>query len=234
MIRMITITVVNGAANNLSFFFYVGPAQYTSAGNIYAQSLISATVAPSTSGGDFTLQIPFDYYAASQQVVSSIGVQPKPSAIQGISLSTTSGATNDSTQMSINPLGLAPPTPNSNVPAGAFRVAVPVYDSDSQNYNVGTGLKSQSGVVILTSYILANPNTNIDVTPSTTFCVAIGNYGPGQQITPSQITNYGACNASSNSAFNVTYQSNGTFVVQSFASDINTRRDSRSGRVVKF
>jgi hypothetical protein len=99
-----------------------------------------------------------------------------------------------------NPIALTPPVFNSNVPVGAFRIVVPSYDSNSETYYVGTGLQSQSGLVILTTYIVANPNTQVDVTPTTTFYVAIGNYKTGQQI-PSQISSYGKCDTSAKRAF---------------------------------
>ena len=205
MSKTIYINVINAHPSTQSFFFYVGQAQYCPVSSgIYAQSLASETVAPS---GNASLKIPFDYYAAAQSVDST---QSMSSAIRQISLSQ-----NDSTAMSTNPLALTPPVFNSNVPAGAFRIVVPSYDSNSETYYVGTGLQSQSGLVILTSYIVANPNTQVNVTPTKTFYVAIGDYKTGQQI-PSQVSNYGKCDASAKSAFKVTYKPDGTFAVESF------------------
>jgi hypothetical protein len=155
MVRLITINVVNATQSNKAFFFYLGQAQYSVSGPTYSQSLTTATVAPLNFGGSFTLQIPFDYCAAAQKV----GVNEfRQSAIQPIALSAGSSSVKDSTQMSINPVALAPPVPNGSVPVGAFEIVVPSYDSNSQNYYVGTGLQSQSGLVVLTSYILATPS----------------------------------------------------------------------------
>jgi hypothetical protein len=213
MVDLITITVVNATQSNKSFFFYMGQAQYIVSGLPGAQSLTTATVAPLTSGGSFTLQLPFAYCAAAQKVS---GGEYLYSAIQQIALSAGSASVNDSTQMSINPIALAPPMPNSSVPVGAFEIVVPSYDSNSQNYYVGTGLKSQSGLVVLTSYILASPASSVAVTPSRSFYVALGTYAAGQTI-PSQIPSYGRCDASASSNFKVTYNPDGTFTVESFA-----------------
>jgi hypothetical protein len=212
MPRTITIIVVNATGVTQSFFFYAGPAQYNVSGGIYTQSLKSATVAPSTLGSNFAFQIPFDYYAA----VQSSDTQSKSSAIQQISLSNTLSKAKTSTAMSTDPIALTPPVFDGNVPAGAFRIVVPIYDSNFENYYVGTGLKSQSGLVILTSYIRADPNTYVDVTPTTTFYVAVGNYGAGRQIDRSQVSSHGECDASARSVFSVTYNHNGTFDVQSY------------------
>ena len=213
MVDLITINVVNATQSNKAFFFYVGQAQYSVSGVPGAQSLTTTTVAPSTSGGSFTLQLPFDNYAAAQKVG---GGESRQSAIQQIALSTGSSGVNDSTQMSVNPIALAPPVSNSSVPVGAFEIVVPSYNSNSQNYYVGTGLRSQSGLVVLTSYVLATPATSVNVTPSTSIYVALGTYAAGQTI-PSQIPSSGRCDTSVASNFNVTYNPDGTFTVRPFA-----------------
>jgi hypothetical protein len=81
--------------------------------------------------------------------------------------------------MSVNPLGLSVATSNSNVQPGAFRVITPTFDPNFKKYNAGSALKTVSGGVILSNFVTAQPNVNLDCQPVLKFYVQVGDYVAG-------------------------------------------------------
>jgi hypothetical protein len=123
--------------------------------------------------------------------------------------------------MTVSPsLGLSVPGSSTpGPPAGSFRIAVPIFDPVIGNYNAGLAVQSITGQTILSSFVTAQPNGNLDCQPAGVFYVAIGSYAAGTVIDFAQASaNAGRCDTTPGyTTFNVTYNANGTFAVQPFA-----------------
>lgn len=221
---IITINVQNNSPSTQSFMYFMEPVTVATT-TAYSNSLGTGTVGNyAQTGTILTFQLDFGYFAGVQQAssVPQYGMQSGYySACQPISLSDGQPDEKCATTMSLDPLSLSPAVYTQNVKNGSFRITTPGYDSATRIYNAGTGLRTSSGGVVLPSFIVASPLTNIDVTPSRTFFVAIGSAATGVVIAPANVTNNAACNATAYNSFLVKYDATGAFTVSSYIDPTN-------------
>lgn len=222
MSTLIQINVTNNSSGLQNFFFFQQPAVYVGGSEVYSNSLLSTSILPSAQGGSsYTFLLNLQYYAGVQQQVNppQIG-QPSgySSAIQPIGLTPASGGTptNNATNMIVSPaLGLTPPTSVAGVQPGAFRIITPTFNPILTPYNAGSAVKLPNGSVVLSNFVSANPNTNLDCQPVLKFYVQTGQYTSGtvMNFTTSSV-NAALCDATSGyTTFNVTYNVDGTWTV---------------------
>ncbi len=181
MSTLLKINVVNNLPANQNIFIFQAPAIYSGGAQVYTNSLYMQQLAPANLGASLTFQANLQFYAGVQQAATQTPVVGQvsgyESAIQPIDLTSASNTpTNNATSMSL-PLGLNSPTYETGVQAGAFRIITPVYNSVA-SYNAGSAL-SANGTTMLSSFVTAQPNQNIDCQPILKFYVATGSYTPG-------------------------------------------------------
>jgi len=181
MSTLLTINVTNLESAAQNIFFFQQPAIYTGGAQVYSNSLFSQLLGNyDQTGTILTFQVNMQFYAGIQQAHSTPKVGHSSgysSASRPIDLAPASGTANDWTTASVNPLGLTPPTSGSGVEPGAFRITTPVYDPPAI-YNVGSAVNVNGGIV-LSNFVIADPNSNTDCQPILTYYVATGNYTPG-------------------------------------------------------
>jgi hypothetical protein len=216
MSTLLTINVRNFAPQAQSFYFFQEPAKYTGAGQVYSNSLYHAYLGSyNDTGAILTFRVNLQFYAGIQQTNQMPAVGQSSgylSASRPIELTKASGApTNNSTMASVNPVGLAPATYTQAVQNGAFRITTPVYDLGN-SYNVGSAVEVQGGIV-LSNFVLANPNSNTDCQPILKFYVQTGQYTPGTVMNFTQSSVSAAvCDFTEGAAFiNADLQSNGVW-----------------------
>jgi len=207
------------------FFFFQAPAVYSGGSTVYSNSIYSSTLAPSSLGAQLTFEFNQQYYAGVQTAnansTPAIGqASGSTIAVQPIDLAPATGgtATNDSTTMSVSPLGLTSPVANSGVVAGNYMITTPTFDSNLYQYNAGLAVQSGNGYV-LSNYISALPNQDIQCQPVVNFYVTTGSYTAGTVIDfTTASTNSALCDASTGFlTFNVVYTSSGTWIVTASA-----------------
>jgi len=181
MSTLLTINVKNLESASQGFYFFQQPAIYTGGGQVYSNSLFAESLGNyGDSGSILTFQVNLQYYAGIQeahgtpQVGQSSGYS---SASRAVDLAPASGTANDCTTASVSPLGLSQPTAATGVQPGAFRIITPVYNPPAV-YNVGSAVEANGGIV-LSNFVVANPNSNTDCQPILKYYVQTGNYTPG-------------------------------------------------------
>lgn len=181
MSTLLTINLKNLESATQNFYFFQQPAIYTGGAEVYSNSLWSASLANyGTSGGILTFQVDLQFYAGIQQAHGQPTVGQSSgfaSAIQSVDLAPPTGTADDWTTASVDPLGLTPATAGAGVQPGAFRITTPVYEPPAI-YNVGSMVAANGGVV-LSNFVVANPNSNTDCQPVLIYYVQTGDYTPG-------------------------------------------------------
>ncbi|MGH8761662.1 MAG: hypothetical protein ACREUR_00330 [Nitrosospira sp.] len=226
MSTLFTINIQNNSSAFQNFYVFQQPAIYVGGPQVYTNSLWSQGVLPSSEGGSSaTFMMLQQFYAGVQQQINLPavgGVSGYSSAIQAIGLTPAAGGspTNNTTSMIISPaLGLTPPVNTTGPQAGSFRIITPAFNPTVTPYNAGSASQSPSGAVILSNFVVAQPNQNIDCQPVLQFYVQTGTYTPGMVINFSTSSvNAALCNATTGFvSFNVSYNIDGTWSVTSSA-----------------
>ena len=226
MATTITINVRNNSSLLQNFFFFQQPAVYVGGQEVYTNSLYAQPVLPyASSGAVLTFSVVLQYYAGVQQQVAPPQVgQPSGqlAASQPIGLTPATGGapTNNTTAMTVTPsLGLSIPVSTTGPQAGSFRIVSPVYNPVLAAYNAGSAVNTLTGGIILSNFVTAQPNSNIDCQPIIKFYVQTGTYTAGtvMNFTSSSVT-AAVCDATPGySSFNVLYNADGTWTVTPFA-----------------
>ena len=226
MAAPITINVTNGSNTLQNFFFFQQPAQYSATTPVYSNSLYTAPLLPASSSGAVLSFTPIlQPYAGVQQQTQPPQVGQLAgllAARQSIAVAVAGGApANDTTTMTVSPsLGLSVPVPSTpGPPAGSFRTVVPTFNPVLANYNAGLAVQSISGQIILSSFVTAQPTSNLDCQPVPVFYVATGSYSAGTVIEfADSSANAARCDTTPGyTTFNVTYNADGTWNVQRLA-----------------
>ncbi len=225
MSTLLTINVTNGQENANNFFFFQKPAAYVRASKVYSNSLYNRILGPSSQGGQITFKSNSQFYAVVQETSSGapeVGqISGYESTIQQIDVAAQNNQPQnaDWTTMSwdntFKEVGLSKPVNNVQVPAGNFRITTATFTSPPDYFNAGSGCTVNGGIV-LSNFVCATSQTNLDCQPVLIFYVQIGSYPPSAVIN----FNYSAVNAAmcdfTNGATtaNVTYHPDGTWDVQ--------------------
>lgn len=233
MSTLIKINVTNNSNSLQNLFFFQQPASYTGGPNVYSNSIQSTSLEPyATSGSVYTFLINLQFYAGVQERYTPpvIGEQSGyTSAIQAIDLAPAAGGTptNNKTIMVIKPLGLSTPINDPAVQPGAFRIVSPIFDPNLSALNAGSAVKLANGSVVLSNFVTAAPNTNLDCQPVLKFYVQTGNYTAGtvMNFTASSAT-AALCDATAGyTTFNVSYQNDGSWKVTPSVSKFALKAD---------
>ncbi|ATQ43230.1 hypothetical protein [Caulobacter mirabilis] len=218
MSTFLTINVTNNTSSRQDFYFFQQPAVLTGGSQVYSNSLYTHPLQPyQASGMVLTFQVSQQPYAAIQQAADWPQVG-RPSgfamAARPIDLTPPSGSANDWTTASVQPLGLSQPMPGRGQRPGSFRITIPSYQP-TQIYNIGQAVQVQNAP-ILSSFIIANPNTNTDCMPAAKFYVQAGAFTPGTIINfPSSSVDAAFCDFTGGARMiNVTHNPDGTWTVR--------------------
>ena len=217
-----TITVQNKSPNPQGLYFFQKPAIYTGGAEVFSNAIGFENI-PGYKGGVIA-QVKFilmeQYYAGAQTQTAppQVGVaQTSAIAAAEIDITKASGSSDNMTKMSIdnNMLALTPASYDAGGQKGAFRIVTPIFDPNLKKYNVGLAAVMGNGQVVLSNFITAPPNSNVDAQPIVTFYVNTGNYTPGTVINfTSSSVDAAKCDATTgHTDFLVTYEANGTWTV---------------------
>ena len=225
MATTITINVTNNSPSLQNFFFFQQPAHYSGGAQVYTNSLYTAPLLPnSTSGAVLSFMPTLQPYAGAQQRVApphAGQLSGGQAAIQAIYVTPATGEPpSNTTNMTVSPsLGLSVPVSTAGPPAGSFRIVVPTFNPVLANYNAGLAVRSISGQIILSSFVTAQPTSNLDCQPTPVFYVTTGTYTAGTVIDFTESsTNAAKCDAAPGFAtFNVSYNADGSWTVQPLA-----------------
>lgn len=217
MSSQLTINVTNRSSSTQTFYFFQQPAIFSGGQQVYSNSLFSQALGNyDQTGAILTFQTVFQPFACIQQASHPPQVGAASgysSAIRAMDLATNAGG-NDSTNASVNPLGLAPAVNMPGVQPGAFRMITPAYQPQ-EIYNLGQAVQV-NGQVSLSSFVSAMPNYLVDCQPVLKFYVQTGSYTPGAVINFSQSSvNAAWCDFTGGfSVINVTLNPDGTWTTQ--------------------
>lgn len=218
MPSVLTINVTNNSNDTQSFYFFQQPAVFTGGAMVYGASLDCEVLGPyEETGATLTFQPAAQAYACIQQArqAPQVGVLTgHSSASRAIDLAGSSDSAS-ATTASFNPLGLSAPANDPGAQPGSFRMRIPVYNPQTQTYNVGSGVQTD-GRVVLSSFVSAMPNYTFDCRPIRTFFVQRGDKPSGTVInTVNDSVDAARCDfAGGHSAMNVTLNRDGTWTVK--------------------
>ncbi|NEQ86225.1 MAG: hypothetical protein F6K26_40965 [Moorea sp. SIO2I5] len=188
MSTLYTINVTNHSPSEQDFFFFQKPAVYQGGAQVYSNSIYHQVLQPyKSSGATLTFQFLQQYYAGVQTQRPNLVVGQASGTItanQAIDLAIEGENTNNSTTMSVDPsLGLTPPVHTDDVQEGAYRISTPQFNANLHKYNAGLAIKNSiTGTIVLSNFINAEPDKNIDCQPQLIFYVQTGSYQAGDVI----------------------------------------------------
>lgn len=218
MSTLLTVHVRNMEPQTQGFYFFQEPSVYTGGGEVYSNSLFSASLANYDEAGSvLTFQVNMQFYAGIQEAneVPAVGQSSGfSSASRAIDLQPASGSADDWTEATVSPLGLSATKPGQGVQEGAFRISTPVFSSPPF-YNVGSAVDVNGGIV-LSNFVQANPNSNTDCQPILKYYVQTGQFTPGSVMNFTQSSiDAATCDFTGGySVINVDLERNGTWTVK--------------------
>ncbi len=221
MANIYKIIVNNESNTSQDMFFFQEPAKYSAGAQIYSNSLGNSMIAAKPAKGNaqiqFTMELQFYAGVQTQPTPIKIGEANLSSIAQvPIDVASTSDKLADMTQMSVDDgLALSPPVNQEGVEGGAFRVVTPTFNPIATPYNAGLAAIADNEIV-LSNFIVAEPNKSIDVQPIVKFYVATGSYEAGTVVNfDTTSTGAAVCDATDGQEeFFVTYNVDGTWSVQ--------------------
>lgn len=182
---------------------------YDSTGAQIAFSLDAQVYAGAKSTMELQPQSKFNAFLATSTSRANV---TSTSAIMPVSLSGPQPL--NSTNMTINPLGLSKPT-NSDLASGTFGVAVPSYNqTEPAKLYCGNAVKNQDGSIVLSSFVAPFPNQTLTCKSEQIYYVKAGYQAIGSivEYDITTTTNWAKCDFTSDmSTITVTYMANGTF-----------------------
>ena len=224
MSTIYTINVTNNSPREQDFYFFQKPAEYKGGEEVFSNSIFHSVERPSEeSGSVLTFRFLQQYYAGIQTQTENLKVGEASgytTASHPIDITSAepNTKTNNSTHMLIEPLGLTPPTYTRGVQPGAFRIDTPTFNPALLKYNAGLAVHDKTnGMVVLSNFISTEPGKHLDCQPILIFYVQTGGYQAGEVINFTTSSESAAqCDTTSgHTTFNVTYNANGTWTVQS-------------------
>lgn len=221
MTSYIQIVLTNNSPQTQNFYFFQQPIVYSGNDTVYSNSIKSIALGSNASSGSaYVFLISTGYCAGVQQSFAL----PQPGQISGYttairSIGVAPGAgenpTNDSTTMSLSPLGLSVPISDDSISANFFRIKSPSFDPTLNIYFGGLAVTDVNNITTMSSYVKIEPLQNLDCQPILKFYVQIGSYAAGTVmnfITSS--VNAATCDATTGlRTFNISYNANGTWTV---------------------
>jgi hypothetical protein len=188
MSTLLKIIVANGQKTQNNFFFFQQPAVYTGGPKVYSNSIYARALPPTGSGSTITMLANLQFYAGVQEANTStppVGqVSGYESASEAIDLAAADNKppNHDCTTMTwdkeAGALGLTAPVNAPDVQAGAFRIITAKYDPAVTPFNAGSAVMVNDNIV-LSNFVVAGPQRNIDCQPILKYYVNIGSYQAG-------------------------------------------------------
>ncbi|URK85951.1 hypothetical protein LP421_01495 (plasmid) [Rhizobium sp. RCAM05350] len=205
MASQYSIIIKNMSAQTMSFYAFQKQASFTNSGatpTVLSSSLASGALAPNASSGA-QLNFGFDVqnyvgaksaatsssqvkFNASISMVSAKSAVSSAAAVQPIDLTTSapSQTVDNSSVLTISPLGLSAATYQPGLTAGSFAIQVPSYTpTPVPQLYCGCAAINQDGSITLANFITPLTNSKVYCTPHATYYVAVGNISVGQSIT---------------------------------------------------
>lgn len=180
MANHFTINITNKAGGTREFFLFQEPGEFWGGSRVFSNSLgFYRLPSYESSGALLTFQVNRQLYAGVQSASDSPRVgqaSGHASAAQPIERAPGRAWTT----ASISPLGLSPAIAGQGVQPGAFRITTPAYQPHTR-VNLGSAVE-MNGEIVLSSFIEAQPNYNVDCRISDKFYIGIGGKTRGTVI----------------------------------------------------
>lgn len=214
------IIVESESKSRQHFYFFQQPAEYVGGVDPYTNSMADGILSPDADEDQLVFTLEEQYRAGAQKTIEppKVGeaIVGKSSQVE-IELAS-DGKTKNSTELKIDndTVHLEKPVFNSDVSKGSFRICIPQFDPSNKSYIVGLGSINEDNEFLLSSFINADPKTNVDVKPIMKFYVATGNYTRGTVVDFTQSSeNAAVCDATDGTfKFKVTYTREGEWKVE--------------------
>ncbi|KPH06539.1 hypothetical protein CO657_27820 (plasmid) [Rhizobium acidisoli] len=144
--------------------------------------------------------------AATRSIVTST------TAARPVALTTADGSPDNSTTLTLDPLGLSAPANQTGIAIGGFGMNVPSYTPlPNPELYCGVAALNSSEAIILSSFIAPTPNAVMNCVPKQIFFVKMG-YQPMGSMVAYDESNAACCDFTTGYAtYTVTYNANGTF-----------------------
>jgi hypothetical protein len=222
---LIVINVTSKSPQPQNFFFFQQPAVYTGGQTVYSNSLFNGQLPPynPNTSSQISFLNTLQYFAGVQNSNTSAppvgqvsGYNTAWAAIALQSPGANNPCSTNFTQTGGTGLALSNPLANPMVQQGAFRIIIPAFNPATFSFNAGSATLNQiTGSVVLSNFILANPNTNVDCQPILRYYVQTGAFTAGTVMNFTQSSqNAALCDATSGKFnFNVVYNPDGTWTV---------------------
>ena len=212
------IFVKNDSATQQNFFLFQKPSAFSNQNPVSVISLDTENLATyQTYGTQLKFMVDEQVYAGAATVISttyaynllsqSLAEGHQQTAVQPITTA------NNSTTLSVSPFGLTIPVPaDPPISSGSFLIKTPIYDASSNTYYLGNAVETTGGGTVLSSFVIANPNQSLTVTPQPIFGIGIGSHPSGTVLIDNQIKNTAMCDfTNSGQPYTVTYTRTGTW-----------------------
>ncbi len=218
MASTLRIIVTNNTPSRQDFHFFQQPAVFTGEGQVFCNSLFSEPLQPyRPSGANLTLQMRQQPFAGIQRAKTrpQIGLPSGDASFnRPIDPAPHIGEANDWTTASVDPLGLSRPTAAADLRPGNFRMTMPMY-RQTDLYNVGSAVEVH-GFPVLSSFVVAQPDTTVDCSPIARFYVRTGRHTAGSVVDFTTASIHAAiCDfTDGGTVVNVTLNPDGTWIIQ--------------------
>jgi hypothetical protein len=224
--QSLTLIIVNDSIYPESFFILQKPATISPASNY---KVISRSLGTNNLSSSAAWQMYFDtnIYAGATGPIYPYNSEIHVNAVNQVITSTTVvnqiitvGAPNTySTNLSINPLALSPPSINQGVQPGSFGIKITSYTPsivETEKIYIGGAFIDASKTTILSYSIEAPPSQLISFQPNQIFYVSQGTTALNEQVDLSSLPTYAICDFSVSSptpTIVATYAKDGTWKV---------------------
>lgn len=168
---------------------------------VYAGAVSTMQSAPSS-----------QYIALISLNAATLSVVTSTAAARPVALTTASGSPENSTTLTLDPLGLSVPANQTGIPIGGFGMNVPSYTPlPLPELYCGVAAVNSNQAYILSSFVAPAPNAVLSCVPKQIFFVKMGYQPVGSTVTYDE-SNAACCDFTTGYAtFVVTYNSDGTF-----------------------
>lgn len=168
---------------------------------VYAGAVSTMQSAPSS-----------QYIALISLNAATLSVVTSTAAARPVALTTASGSPDNSTTLTLDPLGLSVPANQTGIPIGGFAMTVPSYTPlPLPELYCGVAALNSAQAIILSSFVAPAPNAVLSCVPKQIFFVRMGYQPVGSTVTYDE-SHSACCDFTSGYAtYTVTYKADGTF-----------------------
>ncbi|WP_147198377.1 hypothetical protein [Pantoea sp. CCBC3-3-1] len=183
MATLITLNVTNMNKMDKDIFIFQEPSLYEGGETPFVNSIYTDKL---YNDQTLTFRIYVQYYGGVQENKSEPKINEPSGERSAIKIVELTPNNNEEVNNSINMVMddeenwyLENAIYDPETQAGAFRISTPTYGSFDKVFYAGSAVRASSGEVIMSNFIEASPNSNMDFQPQLKFYVQVGSYEAG-------------------------------------------------------